>query len=61
MNTSSFTNIVVVTILVLLVGFGVWYFTSQKTPTQSEQGSGFELNINGSGGENPGQDGSENQ
>lgn len=42
MNNTS-TNIIVVVILVLLVGFGVWYFTAREAPV--EQKEGIELNI----------------
>lgn len=45
---SSFTNTLLVVILVLLVGFGVWYLTgngAQKADTSS--GPGIQLNVTG--------------
>jgi len=44
MNSS--TNIIVVVILVLLVGFGVWYFTAGNQAPK-EEGSSFEVNLGG--------------
>lgn len=55
MNNTT-TNIVVVLILVLLVGFGVWYFTAGGRAPAEDQGPGIELNIRGTGGDDsPGQ------
>lgn len=42
-NSNNFGNILLVIILVLLVGFGVWYFTERKEPAPKE--GGIELNI----------------
>jgi hypothetical protein len=47
MNTT--TNIIVVVILVLLVGFGVWYFTSGRQ-APAEEGPAIELNVGGGSG-----------
>lgn len=42
---NSTTNIIVVIILVLLVGFGVWYFTAgQEAPND---GGTLEVNLGG--------------
>ena len=47
MNT---TNTILIIILVLLVGFGVWYFTSnQTTPAPTEDNNAIEVNLGGSG------------
>jgi len=42
MNT---TNTLLIIIVVLLVGFGVWYFTSQQQVPQEEPV--FEVNLGG--------------
>lgn len=46
---NSFTNVIIVIILVLLVGFGVWYFTSNGAP-QQEAGPSIELDLQGGSG-----------
>ncbi len=47
MNNSSFTNVILVIILVLLVGFGVWYVTGRTAPAGDREGSSIDLNIRG--------------
>ncbi|MBP9816466.1 MAG: hypothetical protein KBD05_00310 [Candidatus Pacebacteria bacterium] len=45
MNT---TNTILIIILVLLVGFGVWYFTSnQSAPAPTEDNNAIEVNLGG--------------
>ncbi len=44
MNT---TNTLLIIIVVLLVGFGVWYFTNAE-PAPVEERSGIEINLEGS-------------
>jgi len=45
MNT---TNTILIIILVLLVGFGVWYFTSNQTaPAPTEDNNAIEVNLGG--------------
>jgi hypothetical protein len=46
---NTFTNIVLVVILVLIVGFGVWYVSGREVP-QAEDTSGIQLNIGGDAG-----------
>ncbi len=46
MNT---TNTILIIILVLLVGFGVWYFTSnQNVQAPTEDNNAIEVNLGGS-------------
>jgi hypothetical protein len=44
MNNTNFGNIILVVILVLLVGFGVWYFTVRSAPAAP---SGIDVHIDG--------------
>lgn len=48
MNTT--TNVVVILILVLLVGFGVWYFTAGEGRAPEPEGPALEVNLGGSAG-----------
>ena len=43
MQNNSFTNILLVVVLVLLVGFGVWYVTQQQEP----EPQGIEVQFGG--------------
>lgn len=49
MNTA--TNIVAVVILVLLVGFGVWYFTARESVPEDSSEASLEVNLGGTGSE----------
>jgi hypothetical protein len=42
---NTFTNVLLVIVLLLLVGFGVWYFTAREAPP--EDGASIELNLGG--------------
>lgn len=44
-NNSSFGNVILVIILVLIVGFGVWYFTARQAPAPAE--GGIHVDIGG--------------
>lgn len=44
---NNFTNILLVVVLVLLVGFGVWYFTARNTPAPQPADSGIQIDIGG--------------
>ncbi len=44
---NSTTNIAVVVILVLLVGFGVWYFTAGQDMGEENPGASLEVNLGG--------------
>ena len=46
---NTFTNVLLVVVLVLLIGFGVWYFTSREAVPPPSEGPGIELNIQGQG------------
>ena len=43
------TNTILVILLVIIVGFVVWYMTASRAPeTQEEDGASLELNFGGS-------------
>ena len=44
---NTFTNIIVVVILVLIVAFGAWYFTAREAPVPEEPDAALELNFGG--------------
>lgn len=49
---NTFTNTLLVIVLVLIVGFGVWYVTMRSQPEPSQGGAGIEVRLNGE--DNPG-------
>lgn len=46
-NNATFTNVLVVIVLVLLVAFGVWYFTGQATPAPAPENNVLDVDIGG--------------
>ena len=51
MNNNNFGNTFLVIILVLIVGFGVWYFTSRTGAPAEPQGPGIQVDITGPSGD----------
>ena len=49
-NTNTFGNVILVIVLVLIVGFGVWYFTGRSAPTPVNEGPGIQVDIQGGNG-----------
>ncbi len=45
-NNNTFTNVILVVVLVLIVGFGVWFFTSGSTPMPAPTGEQGGINVN---------------
>lgn len=48
-NNSSINTLLIVVILVLIVGFGVWYFMGGKDTPVEEPDAGLEINLGGEG------------
>lgn len=51
---STITNTLLILLLLLLVGFGVWYISSERDVSQEDNAS-LELNIGGTSGEDEGE------
>lgn len=54
MNNSNFTNILLVLILALLVGFGVWFFAGRGAPAGDGGAAGPSLELDLRGGNDDG-------